>query len=184
MTPAVQPIIFVDVDGVLVIGRPVRVPRPVGMRANGTTYRRPPRHAGFVRSFAQPAVDALNDMATSTGAAFVMSSSWRLRPDARECVCNAGVVDRWHTDWSTDQLDGGRGAQITRWLAAHGRPPHVILDDWVGELDAHAGRVVQVPFRRGITLDHVAAARAILADQDPATDRPSAAHDCCADGVD
>jgi len=173
-----QPVLFVDVDGVLAIGRKVTQARPVGFRADGTAYRRPPRHVGYARRFDPGAIAALNGLTTGVDAALVMSSSWRTKPDARALLIAAGVVDRWHVDWSTDEGDGGRGAQIARWLNDHGSPAYVIFDDWTGELGNHARHVVSVSFKTGLTSDHVATARTILASTCATNNPTSITHDC------
>ncbi|WP_174296523.1 HAD domain-containing protein [Sphingomonas bacterium] len=159
-----RPVVFLDVDGVLVVSRAVRAPRPMGMRSNGMAYRRPARIVSTTRTFAPVAVDAVNRLCGAADAMVVLSSFWRLKPDSRELIGAAGLDVEWHDRWRTDE-GGGRGAEITRWLEAEGNPPHVILDDRTVELAAHGDRVVPVNFRRGLLPCHADHALTVLAAQ-------------------
>ncbi|WP_368039976.1 HAD domain-containing protein [Sphingomonas bacterium] len=147
-----QPVVFLDIDGVLnltkVAWRTVEVPRS---RGPGRPGKPGARKLVWEREFRREPVQQLDRLLEQTRASLVLSSSWRLQLGVRTVLEGFGVQGPWHEVWRTDDLDGGRGAQIERWLAANGRPRHVILDDWPHELHGHWGQVVLTNNQTGLT---------------------------------
>lgn len=157
-------IIFLDVDGVLatrpMVARPAArsfsIPRGVGAAGARPLAPKPPR---ILRA---QAITFLNQICAETGAHLVVSSSWRLKGDPRATLANAGVAGRFHADWATDSDGPQRGDEITRWLAAHGQPSYVVLDDWRDGLELHAARLVQTDFRFGLSAKDAQAANRLF----------------------
>ena len=162
------PVVFLDIDGVLNVNHLVwrTAPAvPAAVSRPGRPAKLPRRQLVRERRFKREAVEQLAALLFGTFAVLVLSSSWRLRPGAREALAGYGVAGPWHTDWRTDELPGGRGAQIDRWLAAHGNPRHVILDDWPDELRQQRDRVVRTDDRIGLTRERADRAREMLRQQ-------------------
>jgi hypothetical protein len=150
-------IVFLDFDGVLVNDRSIRV------RSGG-------------QSTADPlCVDALNRITDATGAAIVVTSTWRFEQSRAE-LC--GILARWGVTGRvidcTADVCRRRGEEIQAWLDAHRGlydiESFVILDD---EADmAHLGpTLVQTHFKLGLTLDDAERAIRILA-RGPGQPRP------------
>lgn len=75
-------------------------------------------------------VARLNQLLDDTGAAIVVSSSWRLDPDWKTTLTNAGIPEEKIID-KTPYLAGEiRGLEIQEWIANNGfNDKYVILDD-------------------------------------------------------
>jgi len=124
-------IVFLDIEGVLVVPVPGRKTPAVSRRS----------------------VEQLNRITDATGAAIVLSSSLRFRPDIcltlEEWGVRARIIGR-------TPLVGGlgacRGAEIARWLAECPEPIEnfVILDDEpiMGPLRSH---LIQTDWNTGLT---------------------------------
>ncbi len=166
MTPLPPPVIFLDIDGVLNITRMVRRTGPVRLRKDGRPYRIT-TSLERERRWSKEAVAQINRLLFFTRAVLVLSSSWRLQPDARDTLASLGVIGPWHAAWRTEELAAGRGAEITRWLQVNGEPRHVIIDDWPRELSAHRARLVLVSDMAGLSHTDANAARDILIAQSP-----------------
>lgn len=111
----------------------------------------------------------LNLITARTNPLLVVSSSWRTRGDCRGGLREIGVVADFHEDWATDTEGPHRGAEIERWLASHGRPPYVVVDDWPDGLQEHQAHLVQTDFRIGLQSHDIdAAVRILAADGDEA----------------
>ena len=159
-----RPIIFLDIDGVLVIKSYPARPR---MLAYAGARRRAglpalPMILRAANMFVPAAVGHLNDLCAQTVALLVLSSSWRLRDDVHEQLAAAGITAPFHPDWRTDSAGPLRSDEIQRWVDAHGRPPFVVLDDWPHELEALASVTVRTNYRTGLTSADCDAARVIL----------------------
>lgn len=148
MTP--RKVIFLDIDGVM----------------NHVRTRAGP--GGGLRAMLEPAsVALLNRVVEDTGAAVVISSSWRLvlplgalREAFAAAGCVAEIVD------VTPALDASRRElEIAAWLAAQAEPParFVILDDEF-TMEALPGRLVRTSKLRGLCADDLPAVLERLAD--------------------
>ncbi len=146
------PVIFLDIDGVLNIAVGRRVVRSSWGRTRST----------MVRQISPDAVANLNELCQRSGALLVVSSSWRLEGDVRPILLRHGATGSFHADWSTDTGEGSRGDQIDRWLAAHGQPQYVVVDDWMDGLQRHFERVVATNYRTGLLASDVEAALTLL----------------------
>jgi hypothetical protein len=112
-------------------------------------------------------VAVLNDVVRATGAAVVLSSSWRLampldalRLAFAEAGCVAELVD------ITPDLDRGRrGREIAAWLAAQSEPPvrYAILDDGF-DMPELPGKLVKTSRVEGLGAREVPRLLALLAD--------------------
>ena len=126
-------VVFLDIDGVLVT-------RESLMKASG------------MRAQAQPrCVQALNSITDATGAAIVVSSTWRyggvewIRNKLKEWGVTADVIGATALDYKTN-----RGQEIQTWLANHPTESFVILDD---DSDmAHLwAKLIQTDMENGLT---------------------------------
>ena len=146
-----EPVIFLDIDGVLVTHRSMRA-------ASG-------KRDHFERHCADKAcVAALNDLVERTGARVVVASSWRIGRSVAELQSllsawggKAEVVGRTRRE----EVNEERGALIRDWAVTHGKPWFVILDDDtdMGDLAAY---LVRTDFKKGLTKSHVAQALTVL----------------------
>jgi hypothetical protein len=162
-----EPILFLDVDGVL----------------NHKDVFLPGRHypplcekclAQFVRVTAE------------TDARIVLSSTWRLLPNHVEELKAAGVLDKAHDDWRTIELPfitrnglivqtAIRGHEIAEWLARHPEVErYAIVDDEATMLDEQQPFFVQTDFEAaGLTSAHadrlIALLRALRSSEDSTT---------------
>lgn len=140
--------IFLDVDGVIVT--------PRSHRALGK---------GWLKRAPDPvAIGFLNRIARETGAAMVVSSTWRKDgPSFLRQLRHWGYDGRVHEDWRTDELPGLRGDQIQRWLDKH---PEVtrfaILDDDSDMLPTQMPNFVKTHYEDGMSLQHYESLRTIL----------------------
>ncbi len=141
-TKPARPVVFLDIDGVLVVKAFAHVRAP---------QRRLPGdpRAPMVEVLLSDAVTALNRLCTEAGAAIVVSSFRRTDDGLRDELRAAGVTAPFHADWRTDFHGPRREDEIRRWLFRHGYPPFVILDDWPDDL-AHISNVVLTDFRTGL----------------------------------
>ena len=152
---ATAPVIFLDIDGVLVTRE--------SMKEGG--FRSPDRRC----------VERLNELIETTRAEIVISSSWRIGYSLdfiRGAFCARGfrhpasIIDRtpqihWRKN-GNDLIVGSaaRADEIRAWLAANPRETFVILDD---DLDAEIeGRYVRTSMDDGLCDTHAAAALRIL----------------------
>ncbi|MCB8877592.1 HAD domain-containing protein [Acidisoma silvae] len=147
------PIIFLDIDGVLTIREMHRVFR------SGNRY---PNLIKGQRGFSRAAVANLNRLVSRVAAQIVVSSSWRMDPNCRQRLLEAGIGPAFHDDWCTDTDGPDRGSEISRWLSRNGSPPYVLLDDWPHELSTHAHRLVNTDFRVGLQARDLARALDVL----------------------
>ena len=162
-----NPILFLDVDGVL------------------------NHEAIFLRNIHPPLdpelVARLNRLCEATGAQVVLSSSWRadafsngLEDDLRA----TGALRHAHptdprTKWLNAVSNGGvimarvRGAEITEWLSRHPEvTPYAIVDDSSDMLPEQMPRFVQTDFQAGgLTEHHAKALEALLLPPPPAGER-------------
>lgn len=141
-------IIFLDIDGVLNTIR--------------TAIMEP---EGLANSLEPDNIEVLNEIVRETGAAIVISSSWRLDcslAELREGFAAAGaVIDI--IDMTPD-LDGApRGHEVAAWIAAQPEPlsHYVILDD-DHDMPDHPGKLVKISAWTGLHDDHVPRVLALL----------------------
>lgn len=134
-----RPLVFLDIDGVLVTAR---------------SWRTPSRFDG-------DAVAALNLLTERIGAAIVLSSTWRFMPRVVTILREAGV--KGVIVGKTPHLyDQPRGAEIKAWLVEHRwDQPYVILDD-DADMDGLADHLVRTTWDLGLTLSDVDVARSFL----------------------
>lgn len=102
------PVIFLDIDGVMIPGRAY---------ALRTQTRRPP-------PFDPIAVGMVRQLCQEAGAQIVISSTWRkrrTRDEMRDVLRQNGLGEvTLHEDWGTPVLDSQpRGQQIAAWLRNH-----------------------------------------------------------------
>lgn len=102
------------------------------------------------------------------GAEIVLTSTWRLYPDADRTIrivlhaLGLDVIDET-PDLSLNDPHSARGAEISAWLAEHPTSSYVVLDDSADAGDGHAGRFVQTEESGGgLTWEKAREARAIL----------------------
>jgi len=157
----VRPVIFVDMDGVIVTraaagwSRRGSTGAPRSSRTNGARRRSP-------RSLDPGAIKPLNEICQQSGAWVVVSSSWRERMDVRDVLTRYGFVGAFHTDWKTDSEGPTRSEEIDRWLAGHGAPPYLILDDWPQFAIHHYRAWLRIDSHCGLHWGHVPHALTIL----------------------
>ena len=146
------PVVFLDIDGVIVVKRLVR--RTVRI------LRTPPSRMGVISS---TAVANLNALAARSGATFVVSSTWRAADDCLDKLDRMGVQVPYHQDWRTDADGPCRGAEIARWLKAHGEPTYCVLDDFTAGEGLPHDRLVLVNYKIGLSALDTQRALALLA---------------------
>ncbi len=158
MTP---PVIFLDVDGVLVTAR-------YGRLHPGRRCCRDARAKHGYAVFDPQCVSALNCLCGATGAQLVISSTWRLF--FRGISHLRHVLDEQGVDGeiigvtpALDSVEAERGDEILQWLEHHPVERYVILDDedhfWPDSLRA---RWIQTDFERGLGTTEVLATIRIL----------------------
>lgn len=153
-------VIFLDVDGVLCT--PLSV-------ALSNLLRLP-----MDRQLFDPiALFWLRRLVKTTGAAVVLSSSWREELYLDEPFCRA-VIDNLYrtlarnhtpiTDATPLLEQGGKGAEIAAWLEHHPCESYAVLDDrdCFAAAPAVAGHWVRVPAERGLRYKEYLAARQLL----------------------
>ncbi|MBE5037947.1 hypothetical protein INF35_09140 [Subdoligranulum sp. DSM 109015] len=153
-------VIFLDVDGVLCT--PLSV-------ALSNLLRLPMDR----QLFDPAALFWLRRLVKTTGAAVVLSSSWREELYRDEPVCRA-VIDNLYralarnhtpiTDVTPLLEQGGKGAEIAAWLQAHPCRGYAVLDDrdCFGSAPAVGEHWIQVPPERGLRYREYLAARQLL----------------------
>ena len=153
-------VIFLDVDGVLCT--PLSV-------ALSNLLRLPMDR----QLFDPAALFWLRRLVKTTGAAVVLSSSWREELYRDEPVCRA-VIDNLYralarnhtpiTDVTPLLEQGGKGAEIAAWLECHPCRGYAVLDDrdCFGAAPAVGEHWIQVPPERGLRYREYLAARQLL----------------------
>ena len=153
-------VIFLDVDGVLCT--PLSV-------ALSNLLRLPMDR----QLFDPAALFWLRRLVKTTGAAVVLSSSWREELYRDEPVCRA-VIDNLYrtlarnhtpiTDVTPLLEQGGKGAKIAAWLECHPCRGYAVLDDrdCLGSAPAVGEHWIQVPPERGLRYREYVAARQLL----------------------
>jgi hypothetical protein len=145
----VSRVLFLDVDGVL-------NHRGVFTPGAGTAILCP------------KAVERLKRVVSETGAAVVLSSTWRLGRVPNEHLSKlkaCGVMDKAHEDWRTIEMPhdfttsrlifSRRGDEIAEWLARHPEvTEYAIVDDDSDMLPEQSARFVQTSFEDGLTDRH------------------------------
>ena len=108
------------------------------------------------------AVELLNRLVASTGAKVVISSSWRVcrtLEQIQDDLRSRGFVGE--VIGATPSIIGHRGHEIAAWLTEHGPASFVILDD-DSDMAHLKPRLVRTTFARGLQLEHIETARALL----------------------
>jgi HAD domain in Swiss Army Knife RNA repair proteins len=133
----VQPVIFLDIDGVVLTGRAWRLPENVGAIAHmKRPAGRPDRRKNLLdalrslASFDTEAIALVTRLAERTNSRIVISSNWRktVGPEfAYGKLIARSIPERlFHDDWHTP-LVGSHGdykaVEISRWLAANRLTP-------------------------------------------------------------
>lgn len=156
-----RPILFLDFDGVL----------------NSADFQQRWRaaHAGTTTErlhdqLDPAAVQRLNDVVRATGAAVVVSSTWRLCEDSNTVEKLQAVLERFgftgtvvgvtpslgcssHAGYTCDE--GARGAEIEAYLAAlPQRPAFAIVDD-SADMQPHLHKLVRTSWQEGLQGRHV-----------------------------
>jgi hypothetical protein len=151
MKMAATPLVYLDIDGVIVTDRSTKL--------GGAGYI-PPGSAAMV-------VDILDQ----TGARLVVASTWRRDADCRDKLAKAGIgQDRYFIDWRTPDLLPEeeianlpvRGSEIDRHLQRHRPARYVILDDDPGMLPHQKHFHIQVNPSIGLTWADAETAIALL----------------------
>ena len=149
-------VIFLDYDGVVntlwfndVNGEP-RFDFPNDIRVNNTQ-----------------AIAWLNKLCRETGAKIVVSSTWRLYDNYKECLYNAGLNKDIEILGRTKNLGTARGIEIQDWLDEHQElniEKFVILDDESFDFIELGleNRFVKTSFTDGLLPEHVEKAVSIL----------------------
>lgn len=134
-----SPILFLDIDGVLLAGRHWRA----GEVKNRTWL--PSDTVGF-----------LNGICHESGCYVVLSSSWRRDDRSRDHLLAAGFQGQFHLDWRTQYSRAdlhSRGAEIAEWLTQHSDvESYAILDDDADVFPSQKRRLIQVDREVGLTL--------------------------------
>lgn len=157
-------VIFLDVDGVLCTPRSVTLSRWLRLSMDR-------------QIFDPVALFWLRRLVRRTGAAVVLSSSWREELYLDEPCCRAAVANLYRrleqndtpiTDVTPLLEEGGKGAEIAAWLEQHPCRAFTVLDDrdCFAAAPAVRDRWVPVPPERGLGYRQALAARRML-------DRPS-----------
>jgi len=132
-------VLFLDVDGVLNNGvwAMEMVEQGVRVFRDGLLY--------------EPSLVQLRRIVAETGAVIVLSSSWRLDPEAYENLCGWLVKYGMVIHDQTPSVGGDRGEDITAWFDLHpGRYQYVILDD-DDDMGRHLKHLVRTEFNTGLT---------------------------------
>lgn len=142
-------IIFLDVDGVL---------NDMGSDDLSEDWDTPsPKH-----------LEPLKEIVARTGAAIVLTSTWRLFPDSRTRlqVAMTPFDLTWYDVVPEFDYDATRGDEIRAWLHKHPETEHfVILDDEIdGFNGCMANKFIKTSSAKGLLPNHVDLACAILSD--------------------
>lgn len=122
-----KPIIFLDIDGVLVSYARLKDRHPIDGE----------------HDFVHESVEALNHLIKELDADIVISSSWRIGKSIemlQEILDLRGVKGKvvGKTRYSFSQIDGGRGQEIREWMEENGMPEtFLIIDDEVSDIRNH-----------------------------------------------
>lgn len=150
---AERKVIFLDIDGVLVTPK-------------SPTFGKYVEHEGrkFLGGPCPYAMGILNDLAYSSGAEVVLSSTWRLYHPIGEMNSFLRAHGFLHhiIDYTPEKLTSKRGQEIDLWLQDNpGVEKFVILDD-DSDTEPHMDHLVQTDFREGLTLDEYCKAMELL----------------------
>lgn len=153
-----EPLIFLDIDGVLnnYPGLVKLRARQVGAHDIDDSEDMFPEH-----------VERLNRIIQETGALVVLSSSWRRMFPLVTIVSfleRRGFRGRIIGKTPTS-LSGYRGEEINRWLAENtsgGVPPRFVILDDGSDMEPHQDRLVQTDMDLGLTEEDAARAISLL----------------------
>lgn len=150
MTSSSSPVLFLDIDGVILSGEELWASR---------------NH----RYLPEAKISLLNLVCMATGCNVVISSTWRLHAETPMLLRAAGLVGKIHKDWRTtsSSIDGDhrRGRQIEAWLSRHPRVErYAILDDDSDMLESQRPFFVKPRFAVGMQRAHAEHLIAILND--------------------
>lgn len=146
----VRPVIFLDFDGVICSPRAFTAQEK---RWSGREYHE--------LRWADPvACDLVGRLAERFNCWIVVSSTWRSSLAACTKILGRYKLDKHlHDDWRTGKdPQSYRGKEVRTWLAEHGNPPYLILDD-DSDFDADMSvNLVKTDGLEGMMLRHFAAA--------------------------
>lgn len=139
-------VLFLDIDGVVLSGEDL-------WRTGNNRYL-PPEKIAMVQ-----------EVCDRTGAAIVVSSTWRISDETLNLLRYAGLTT-FHPDWRTGKgkkvgniwIGCIRGDEIADWLREHPEvSTYAIVDDDGDMLPEQLPRFVQTPFVTGLAREHVEA---------------------------
>jgi hypothetical protein len=146
-----RPLIFLDIDGVL--------------NSNAYLSARPMLAERDETLIDPDAVKLLDRLIRASGAALVISSTWRLELDVAtigKILARRGLRRGIPISRTPERPGRPRGEEITAFLRKEGdRPPYVILDD-DSDMPGHGRHLVQTDPRYGLLPGDVDRALAIL----------------------
>ena len=112
-------VIFLDYDGVV---------NNIIWNAEGTRADYSHPHRGFVNN--REAVLWLSEFCQKYDYKIVVTSTWRLHPNYKECLIAGGLRDGIEILGCVGRLSAGRGAEITEYLSQHPEiEKWLVLDD-------------------------------------------------------
>jgi hypothetical protein len=144
-----NPIIFLDIDGVLCINF-----------TKGTEHRNTDKYGDH---FDRHNVDQLKRIIDATGANIVISSSWRraglqvMKDMWKDRSLPGNVIDITPFDYGSHAWNSwnpyiARGEEIKKWMKVNGYPDrYVIIDDDPDMLDWHQDHFVRTETETGLT---------------------------------
>jgi hypothetical protein len=153
--PHELPILFLDIDGVLLAGRHWRA---------GHQERYPGK---AIKTIPPEMQWPMNELYRRQQHRIVVSSTWRMDEECRDHIRRAGIVAPFHNDWRTGSghsvIPGStlvsadiRGEEIADWLRRHPEVTrYAIVDDDSDMLDEQLPFFVQTRFEEGLTMEHV-----------------------------
>jgi len=139
---AKNPIIFLDIDGVL------------------CTARSCVRQGGLMQILDPVGIWMLSSIIEEFNAKLVLSSTWRKFHDQMSMIAilqNSGMPKvPWHQNWKTPEGHGPRGNEIQEWLENNGGPDpiYVIIDDDSDMLPEQMTRFVKTDSYEGISYEN------------------------------
>lgn len=157
--PVVLPVLFLDIDGVLLPGRH----HEAEVNAAVIAGRRPELPWGHllgglasmcVTECCPQVISEINALLERTRARLVLISTWRRAigaEETRQILTLQGLTERWHPDYAAP-WHGDKGEDIAAWLAAHREVTQwaVIDDDEIWPVgDARCGQHIRPDFRAG-----------------------------------
>lgn len=157
--PAKRPILFLDIDGVLVTGAHVT---RLGGDAEGAYDFNLRCHR-----FDPECVGRLNHVTEVTGAGIVLSSTWRGRTDWQNLLRAQGVLGEFigETPW----LHKPRWMEIGSWLTWNpATDPWAVVDDDADDTRQLGDRLVKTDFETGLQNEHAERLIALLKGDDDA----------------